>query len=651
MTEAAVFILYVFFFLFLPGWQTVIKLPFRLVRSEKLFLSLAVGMAQVVLVGFVGAQLGARWLVWGLVGWGLVTVRRWPKVIGGLLPRQLPVWSWLILVAVGFQVLVMVKSGTVYQGGLAFWGVHGHDGMWHTALIQELARPFPPQNPGFAGAGLQNYHYFFDLFGAEAYRITGVSILDLYFRWLPILLALTANGLVFVFVRRWVKNPRAAGWSVFFFSFASSAGFLLPLAGLGSSNWETAFWAMQSATSLQNPPFYFSLIFILAALFLLAVNNGEYQRRLALWLPAILIGLLMVTKVYGGVVMLAALAGVGLWRILVRKDRWLFQLFAASLLVGVVLYLSVGGASAGFIHFSPGWFLRIMLEAPDRVNWPGLEVRRLNWAAAGRWLPAGAIWLVAGGLFFVGNMWVRLVGFWPKKTGRDPVASLLWAMVGFGFVPTLLLTQEYVAWNTIQFFYYAIFALGLLAGPGFNSLLRTLRSRWIRVCVGLAVAAVSIPGSLRTISWYVSQVPASWVSGEELSTLGWLRENADPEAVILVHPYRPEIADQLSPPVPLAYYNTAYVAFFSGRRVYLEDETAAYIQGYDYAGRLDKIRSFLSTTDLEKAKDFLRIGGIDYLYFPEGQSWRVDLGRLIRPVDDVGEQLYKVSPSLGEAES
>src|SRR5258706_12556923 len=75
-------------------------------------------------------------------------------------------WSW-----------TMVKSGWLYSYGLGFWGANGHDGVWHIALIESLAKG-TFRMPVFSGADLQNYHIGFDLMVALIYKITHVPVVN-----------------------------------------------------------------------------------------------------------------------------------------------------------------------------------------------------------------------------------------------------------------------------------------------------------------------------------------------------------------------------------------------------------------------------------------------------------------------------------------
>ena len=125
---------------------------------------------------------------------------QWPLIILGSL-----VWS-----------LTMVKSGFPYLYGLGFWGPNGHDGVWHIALAESLARRGSWEMPTFAGATLQNYHIGFDLLLAQVNKVTKIPISILYFQIFPPILALLIGLLGYRFVVSWTKSKRAGLWSLFF---------------------------------------------------------------------------------------------------------------------------------------------------------------------------------------------------------------------------------------------------------------------------------------------------------------------------------------------------------------------------------------------------------------------------------------------------
>src|SRR3989344_8769648 len=100
------------------------------------------------------------------------------------------IWA-VVLICTGSLIwsLTMIKSGLVYEYGMVFWGPNGHDGVWHIALAQSLAKG-SWQMPIFAGENIRNYHIGFDLILAAFHKLTFIPIHNLYFQLLPPLFAL-----------------------------------------------------------------------------------------------------------------------------------------------------------------------------------------------------------------------------------------------------------------------------------------------------------------------------------------------------------------------------------------------------------------------------------------------------------------------------
>ena len=151
--------------------------------------------------------------------------------------------------------LTMIKSGWNYPYGMGFWGANGHDGIWHIALAQELSKG-SLQIPVFSGQVLQNYHLGFDLLLALFHKITFVPIVNLYFQILPPIFAFLIGWLTYKFVFEWTKSNRSSLLATFFVYFGGSFGWII---GKG----ESVFWSQEAISTLINPPFALSLIFIL----------------------------------------------------------------------------------------------------------------------------------------------------------------------------------------------------------------------------------------------------------------------------------------------------------------------------------------------------------------------------------------------------
>jgi hypothetical protein len=97
---------------------------------------------------------------------------------------------------------IVLPNGVTAQGELALKSVFVEDGMWHVAIINNLSKAIPPENPLLSGERLVGYNYFADVYISTIYKLTRIDILILYFRLIgPFLALLSAASLFFVFIK------------------------------------------------------------------------------------------------------------------------------------------------------------------------------------------------------------------------------------------------------------------------------------------------------------------------------------------------------------------------------------------------------------------------------------------------------------------
>ncbi|MDP3888839.1 MAG: hypothetical protein Q8Q24_02230, partial [bacterium] len=459
MLEVVKFLLFLLIFVFLPGKFLLSFSKVKTSAAESFFLSGALGIILVTFLSFVLGYLKIGFLVFPLlIGLDLylIAFQKWRPVFPEFSKKDiLPI----VVIGLGalFQSILLFKSGTSYHGGLAFWGVNGYDAIWHSALIQELTTHFPPQNPGFAGEALKNYHFLTDLFLAQIHKATGIGILDLYFRFGPAFFTILLNSLIYLFLKRWSGKQSVALWGIFFISIAGSFGWVPPLFGKGSNNWETAFWSIQTPSSFVNPPFGVSLILLTAGLLLFNIYLKQPTFKLALIL-GLLFGSLIGFKSYAGVIVLGGLAILAAFGLL--KGKWhVLTLFVMSFLLSLMFYLPISGGSTNYFVWQPWWFIQTMIEAPDRLNWSSLELRRQVYALHSNWRNIFLLQAFAFFIFLFGNLGVRFFGFlgFGKKIMKEQINQFLLLLMIFAFFPPIFFIQKVVPWNAIQFFYYFIF--------------------------------------------------------------------------------------------------------------------------------------------------------------------------------------------------
>ena len=624
MFDLVKFIVFLFFFVFLPGRLVVLLAKIKLPFIEEILISLALGIPLLTFSSWVLGYLTLSFLLFPLfilADLFLFLKLKWrPEKLRFTKKSLLPIF--VISVGSLFQGLLMFKSGTFYQGGIAFWGVHGYDGIWHAALIQELSSHFPPQNPGFAGEALKNYHFLTDLFMAQIYRVTRIPILDLYFRFCPAFFVVLLNSLVFLFAKRWSGKTSIACWSVFFVSVAGSFGWVPQLFGKGSNNWETAFWGIQPTTAFLNPPFGVSLILLVLGLVLFEIYLKERTRSLILILSFVF-GLLVGFKVYAGIIVLGGLGILGIWEIF-KKESDLLLAFFLSLVLALLIYLPTSSGSTNFLVWQPWWFIKTMIEAPDRLNWSSLELRRQIYVAYNDWISLFLLQTMAFFIFLVGNLGTRVIGFITavKKIFRGlSIDRFLLLIALIAFLPPIFFTQKAVPWNSIQFLYYFIFVFSFFAAETMVLIISKLKFRIFKIIFILLVVACALPSTIKTIYWFTAPVPTTLLDKKEVEALKFLKEKSKIDDILLTYPYGERQAKHFpKPSVPLTYYNSPYVSFFTARRVFLEDQNAAIILSYNLDQRLSEEKEFFSFKDSGLAKKFLEEKNIQFIYLVDDQG-------------------------------
>jgi hypothetical protein len=572
----------------------------------------------------------------GFLVWGF-------KLNKGLLP--------LMAFGIATQAITMVKSGLLYSYGMGFWGPNGHDGVWHLALINELTKNFPPQNPVFAHFNLLNYHWLFDLIVALINKITGLSALNLYFQIFPIIFSGFLGILTYLFVKKWTKHNLSSLLAVFFAYFGGSFGWIVTfLRGQGIGG-ESMFWAHQAVSFLINPPFALSLLLILFGFYLFLDYQKKPTKKLLLPL-SLIFGLVIGVKAYGGVVVLAGLAAASFWEWWRKKKFAIGAVFLFSLLVSLAVFLSTTRGAPSLFILAPLWFPHTMLAFPDRFGWIRLDQARQVYLATGKWLS----WVLAEGLaltiFFVGNLGTRIIGIgkifkWLKNWEKiDSFQVFFLSCLGVSTIVPLLFIQKGNPWNSIQFFYYFLFLGGILAGITVGEFLQKKTNTHISIYEYLAIWVVilTIPTTIGTVAHhYLPWRAPARISFEELEALWFLRNK--PGGIVLSFPHDYSLREKTEAPKPLyAYETTAYISALSGKPTFLEDEMNLEIMGVDWRPRRETVEEFFNTQDGEWGKRFLKENNIRHIYLVGEQKFKAGESQLgLEKIFENGEvRIYQV---------
>lgn len=520
--------------------------------------------------------------------------------------------------------LTMVKSGLFYNYGMGFWGPNGHDGVWHIALAESIARGSFGM-PVFAGEVIKNYHIGYDLLLAFVHRITLLPIPLLYFQILPPVIALLVGVLVYRFVLAWKSSKLAALLSTFLVYFAGGFGWAITLFRSEGIGGESMFWSQQAISTLINPPFALSLVILMLGLWYILKLQDSQRQKYTVLVSALCLGVLLSIKVYAGILALCALSIVAVVSARRQKSLRYASLFSLSLAISLALFLPINTTATSMVEARPFWFLETMMLFEDRLGWPKFASAMVNYAAAGNYLYAMVAYAVSMAIFIVGNFGVRILGIFyfvnreriRKLSDVDLFISLI--IVG-GVAAPMLFVQSGTPWNTIQFTYYSLFFSSIYAGIWLSEFLKN-RSILTKSTTLVLITVLAVPTTAATLSaHYLPGRAPSKLSVDEHEALSFLRNM--PPGVVLTIPFnRPKAIEAINdPPRPLRLYeSTSYVSAFSAKPVWLEDEVNLEIMGYDWQTRREMVDSAMASSDPSELHGFINRENISYVYYPIGQ--------------------------------
>lgn len=544
--------------------------------------------------------------------------------------KEFLLFSIVIILGIIGQLAVIAPSGTNKNGDLIFYSSNGHDGPWHMALMEEIKKGFPLQNPVFAQKKLVNYHFFSDIAPAFFNKYFQISQVNLYFRYFPFLYSILLGMTSYQLGKRLGGNFMAGIWSLFFTLFAGSFGYIVTWIREKQIGGEGIFWATQVQSSTGNPPQIVSDFIILSILFLIFVYLKK-KNWIIFFCLILLISSLAVFKIYASVVVLLSFGLIGFWQLISRRDISILLIGLISSLLSSLLYFPNSTGSTGFLIFEPWWYIRTMIVVPDRLNWIDLEHKRQTYIFENNWKRVVQLEATGFLIFFFGNLGMRFLGLFYfmkifKKPFQDYLNQIIFIMIVISLVMPLLFLQKGVASNTSQFLQYFLLLMGIIAGLIVSKLLNLIKTNILRNILILLIILLSIPTQLGLIYSFYSKSPLAKITSSELDALTYLKNKSNPDAVILTPPFNKDYKENGIPNI-WAWSDSAYVAAFSGRRTYLADTEQVDIMGYDLKTRLTIQQTIFTENDPVKFSQLLKENQINYLYYPKALKPVVELDK------------------------
>jgi hypothetical protein len=511
------------------------------------------------------------------------------------------------------QMAIISPSGSFKNGDLLFWSAHGHDGAWHIALMEEIKKGWPFQNPSFAGEKLVNYHFFGDILPAMASKYLPISNLNLYFRIFPLLYSIFLGASAYFLTKKLTNSFSASIWATIFTYFAGSFGFIVTYLKNKTIGGESIFWATQPQSASGNPPQIISDFLILTAIYFLIVltqQKNKYKSNMVFVICIILFGTLASFKVYAGVVALGALGITAVWQIVKEKRFQLLTLTIISGLLTAILYLPNTSKSASFLIFQPWWYIRTMVVEPSRLNWLDLELRRQFYLARGGIKSILRILEYEGAafvIFFLGNLGMRFFGLFSYLKTH----LIIKTAIAVSLIFPLLFLQKGVASNTSQFLQYFVLLFGILAGIEVSKV-----TNKVAILIPFIIILM-LPTQIGLLNEFYSRPAFAKISSQEIEATNYIRDNTPRDTIVMTPPYNQYLDLKSSTPNIWDWFDTSYVPALTERRTYFDDYEQMDIMNYDWKPRLETKNVIFNSINITEVKKAFSKSRANILYFPK----------------------------------
>ena len=493
------FLLSIYFLFYLPGRILLGILTQKLSFFEEVVFSISGGIGVFLLGVFCISFLHLSFLAYLLVG----VVFIYAAYKHYLLPSHfsLPPLKTMILFFVLTSIfsIPMLTSG-VFGDNLYLKGVNSGDGLWHLSLIHELQHHFPPDIPGYAGVKLTGYHFFYNLLLAQVSNLTRLPAMFLLFQGFPVLTAFLLAGNIYIFLTHWVKKQSTGLLGIFLAFFGGSTAFIFPLFHLPTISLITGFGVDQPASTLMNPPYALSLIFLIFSLNCVYFYEQSKQMR---WLLAAAIsgGVTTMTKVYAGIILLGAW-GVYSGASLLKKQYVPFLATLGIIFLTAITYFPFSDPS-NHLLFSPLWMLGKMYG--ENMPWYGYGEKISTYSRLGVIKGLIITYLQGTILFILGNLGTRLIGIlllipllFQKKRDRffSPPVVFLSNMLAISVILPTLFLQTGQVYEMIQFYWYSLFFFAMFAAYGIGVQIHYIKNNYFRYAFFFILFIATIPSAM-----------------------------------------------------------------------------------------------------------------------------------------------------------
>lgn len=512
-----------------------------------------------------------------------------------------------ILICVLIQSIIVFPNGINSDGFLRLKGVFTEDGMWHIALINNLIKSIPPENPVYYGEKLLNYNYFSDIYIAVIHKFTSIEILTLYFKLIGPFLAFLCASLLYFVLKVLTGSKLISSLGVLLVTLGCTYyyvfGFFKPDLNITPST----FFGNDYVSRMVNYQLSFSYIIITTFTFLLLVFEKINNFRFIM-VTSLLIASGIGFKSYGTILVIAALYLIGFFKLFKKEFGYIKIAVLSSIftLILIKLFLQNTNAIEAVFKFEPFWIIRNMFSDPLRLNSPAWEAQKNWYYQNSNYIGIMYLYLKGIVIFLFTGLGLKLLGFFSFiqiHEDRKREVVLILAIVAFiGIVIPLTFTQSGVKWNTVQFIWYSGFSLGILLVVLISNLCQKINIKFTLILI-FFIWTSFLSGVYFYSNEYLSNKDNLSVynfKGTQESFRAARFLSSQPSGIILLDS---------------VYSKTPFIVAISGKNAFFADQTILSNLSLDWYDRSKQVDLYFSgSQSLNYERNFLLTNNISYIF-------------------------------------
>lgn len=507
------------------------------------------------------------------------------------------------------QVQQFLITGIPFPDGIRVFTVASDDAFWNTSLIAQIARRFPPFEPGLVNVQVHNYHYWSSLVIAELVRVFHLPLLQTQFQFMYLFMSFLIGAIAYVLGKQLKFSSVGLALIVYLQYFSSDVIYLLTI--FSRRYLEFGVHPLEDGTMfLENPPRAFSFVITLGGLSLLALWIKSRSVRLGL-ITSLVFGSIIGFKVNTGVLVIAGLGGLSLYFLLKRDWKMLFVPLI-TLIISLLVYLPVNSGS-GIPIFSPFEKTREFI-VQEKLKLSSFELARRIYHDHNNVLQEWRMDISMFMIFLLAQFGIRNIGWISVRASIRQLGLPFSIFLYTGIITTTLLgtffLQPVAPADIFNFFLVASLFLSILSSLSLSNWLARV-SPAIKVLIIVVIVVATLPRWIyktNSVKYYFTATSPN-IHATELDAMKFLEEKTGINDVILV--LNQGQWDSMYP----------YVSIFSQRDMFLSGMTILGRHGISYKDREIVSKTILENKNNDVIKRLLKKNNIRILYFYGYSAW------------------------------